>query len=124
MLIASSNFLVPNATIIVEIIAFLIVLLVIGKYVLPVVNGQLEQRQQEIKKALETADLAKVEAEKTRSERDQILSEARHQAREILAKATRQAEQVRDEAQTRGSNGWSRARGRRYPSNASVPWTS
>ena len=35
MLIADSNFLIPNATLIVELIVFLIVLGVIRKYVLP-----------------------------------------------------------------------------------------
>ncbi len=45
---ASSNFLIPNATLIVEIVAFLIVLGFLAKYVLPVLNKALEERQEQI----------------------------------------------------------------------------
>lgn len=108
MLIASSNFLVPNATLIVEIVAFLIVLLVIGRYVLPLLNEKLEERQEEIRKSLEVADLAKAEAEETRAQRDGILADARQQARDIVAKANRSAEQLKEESITRGEQEFER----------------
>ena len=46
---ATSNFLVPNGTLIVELIAFLIVLAVIGKYVLPPLNKAMTARQEQIR---------------------------------------------------------------------------
>ena len=86
-MIASSNFLVPNATLIVEVVAFLIVLGVIGKYVLPVLNRALEERQDEIRSSLEAAA---------------IIEEARQHAREIVAQANRTAQRVAAEAEERG----------------------
>ena len=97
-MIASSNFLVPNGTLIVEIIAFLIVLFVIGKYVLPPLNRMLEERQEQIRSSLAAADEARAEADETRAQRQQILDEARQQAREMVAQANATAERLRAEA--------------------------
>ena len=108
MTIASSNFLVPNGTLIVEIIAFLVVLLVIGRYVLPVLNKALEERQDQIRQALETAERAKAEADETRAQRQGILDEARQQARQIVTQANTNAERVRAEATERGQQEYER----------------
>ena len=97
-MIASSNFLIPNATLIVEIVAFLIVLFVIGKYVLPPLNRTLEERQQQIRASLAQAEEARAEADETRAQRQQILDEARQQAREMVAQANATAERLRTEA--------------------------
>jgi F-type H+-transporting ATPase subunit b len=107
-MIASSNFLIPNATLIVEIVAFLIVLGVIAKYVLPVLNKALEERQEQIRAALEAAERARAEAEETRAERQGIIDEARQQAREILAQANRTAQRVSAEAEERGQREYER----------------
>jgi F-type H+-transporting ATPase subunit b len=108
MPLASSNFLVPNGTLIVEIVAFLIVLFVIGRYVLPILNKTLEERQEEIRHALEAAEAAKAEADETRSERQGILDEARTQAREIVAQATKSADNVAAQAEERGQQEYDR----------------
>ena len=62
---ASSNFLIPNGTLIVEVVAFLIVLGFMAKYVLPVLNRALEERQEQIRTALEAAETARAEADET-----------------------------------------------------------
>jgi F-type H+-transporting ATPase subunit b len=97
----ASNFLVPNGTLIVEIIAFLIVLGVIAWKVVPVLNKALEDRQSQIRASLEAAEAARAEADARRREREQILEEARAQAREIVAQANATAERLREEAQRR-----------------------
>jgi F-type H+-transporting ATPase subunit b len=102
VLIASSNFLVPNKTLIVEIVAFLIVLFFIGRLVLPWLNAQLEARQEQIRESLEAAEQAKAEADETRAQRQGILDEARQQARQIVAQANSNAERLRAEATERG----------------------
>jgi F-type H+-transporting ATPase subunit b len=99
---ASSNFLVPNATLIVEVVAFLIVLGFLWRYVLPYLNRALEERQEQIRSSLEAAEAARAEADVTRSQREQILSEARQQARDIVAQANRTAQRVVSEAEERG----------------------
>jgi F-type H+-transporting ATPase subunit b len=99
--VIASNFLVPNGTFIVEIIAFLIVLAVVGWKVVPILNKALEDRQGQIKASLEAAEAARAEADARRREREQILEEARAQAREIVAQANATAERLREEAQRR-----------------------
>lgn len=94
----ASNFLIPNGTLIVEVVAFLIVLGVVARYVLPPLNKALEERQAEIRRSLEAAEAAKAEADATRQQRQQILDEARQQARELVAQANATAERLRQEA--------------------------
>ncbi len=102
MLIASSNFLVPNGTIIIEVVAFLIVLWFIARKVLPILNKALTERQEEIRASLEAADAARHEADETRAQRQGILDEARQQARDIVGQATRTAERVQGDGEARG----------------------
>jgi F-type H+-transporting ATPase subunit b len=104
----ASNFLVPNGTLIVEVAAFLVVLFVIRKYVLPVVNRALEERQEQIRSSLEAAESARAEADVTRAQRQEILEEARRQGREIVAQANAVAERLRTEAQQRGQQEFDR----------------
>lgn len=104
----ASNFLIPNGTLIVEIVAFLVVLAVLWRYVLPPVNRALEQRQGEIRDSLQAAERAKAEADETRAERAGILEQARQQAREIVANANTTAERVRGEAVQRGQQEYER----------------
>jgi F-type H+-transporting ATPase subunit b len=90
----TSNFLVPNGTFIFELIAFVIVLGVIGWKVLPPLNKVLSERQDQIRGELEAADQAKTDAEQADAERRRELEEARHRAREIVAQANHTADQV------------------------------
>ncbi len=94
MPMATSNFLVPNGTFIFELIAFLIVLGVIGWKVLPPLNKVLSERQEQIRGELEAADQAKTDAEQADAERRRELEDARHRAREIVAQANHTADQV------------------------------
>jgi len=106
--IASSNFLVPNGTLIVEVIAFLLVLVVIGKYVLPPLNRMLTERQEQIRTSLEAADAARAEAEATHVQRQGVLDEARAQAREIVTQANRTADRLKSEGEERGRQEYER----------------
>jgi F-type H+-transporting ATPase subunit b len=99
MPLADSNFLIPNSTLIVELVAFLIVLFVIGKYALPPLKKALDTRAELIRSELEAADEAKADANAADEERRGALEEARQQAREIVAQANRTAETVRSDSQ-------------------------
>src|SRR5664279_3183038 len=92
MPIAASNFLVPNGTFIVVLIAFIVVLGVIAKYVLPPLNKALTERQDQIRGELEAAD----------AERRAVLDHARVQAREIVAQASTSADQIKLKAEADG----------------------
>jgi F-type H+-transporting ATPase subunit b len=101
-MIATSNFLVPNGTFIVELVAFLIVLAVIARYVLPPINKALKDRQAQIQSELAAADRARAEASAADEDRRQALEEARRRAREIVEQATRTAEKTRSDAAAQG----------------------
>ncbi len=95
MPLATSNFLVPNGTFIVVLLAFLVVVWVIGKKVLPVLNKALTERQDQIRGELEAADKAKADAEDADAERRAALEQARAQAREIVSNAATAADQTK-----------------------------
>jgi F-type H+-transporting ATPase subunit b len=106
--VIASNFLIPNGTFIVEVVAFLFLLFLLWRYVLPPINKALGERQEEIRTALESAERAKAEADETRAQRQGILDEARQQARQIVTNANANAERVRAEATTRGQQEYER----------------
>lgn len=101
MQLASSNFLVPNATFVVELVAFLIVLGVLAKYVVPVVNKAMAERQAAIRQALADAEEAKRRAAEAEEEYKRLLSEGRTQARAVVDEANRLAELLRTEKMQR-----------------------
>ena len=90
----ASNFLVPNGTFIVVLLAFILVLTVVGKYVLPPLNKALTERQEQIRGELEAADKAKADAEEADAERRSVLEQARSQARDIVSQAQSTADQI------------------------------
>ncbi|MHB8220476.1 MAG: F0F1 ATP synthase subunit B [Acidimicrobiales bacterium] len=104
----ASDFLIPNATFIVELVAFIVVLAFIAKVILPPLNSALLQRSEKIRAELKAADEAKTDAAAADAERRSELEHARQQAREIVAQANRTAEQVSADAQARGQAEYAR----------------
>jgi len=98
----ASNFLVPNGTFIVVLIAFILVVTVITRYVLPPLNKVLTERQDQIRGELEAADRAKADAEEADAERRSALEQARAQAREIVSQAQTTADQIVTNATSEG----------------------
>jgi len=105
---ANSNFLVPNGTLVYELIAFVLVLGFIAWKVLPILNKALTDRQDQIRGELEAADKAKADAEDADAERRSELEEARRHAREIVAQANATAEQVVSASQARAQTEYDR----------------
>src|SRR5580704_15316979 len=108
MPIATSNFLIPNGTFIVEFVAFVIVLAIVAKRILPPVNKALKERQDQIRSELQAADEAKSDAAAADAERREALEHARQQAREIVEQANRTAERLNAESQERGQSEYDR----------------
>jgi F-type H+-transporting ATPase subunit b len=107
-MLATSNFLIPNGTFIVELVAFVIVLAIVARKFLPFINAQLKTRQDAIAAELAAADEAKADAEAADADRKAALEHARQQAREIVEQAQRTAERLSEEAQTRGQSEYER----------------
>ncbi|MGI8612450.1 MAG: F0F1 ATP synthase subunit B [Nocardioidaceae bacterium] len=88
--LADSNFLVPNATFIVELVAFGVILAVLGRYVLPPINKALSERQERIRRQFEESEQAKAAAEAAEQRYLAQLADARHEAKGIREEAREQ----------------------------------
>lgn len=108
MLVAASNFLVPNATFIVELVAFLLVLAFLAKYVLPPLNQRMEERQKTIRQALVDAEEAKRRAQEAEADYRRTMDQARSEARAMVDEAARMGEQMRAELRQRGEQEYER----------------
>jgi F-type H+-transporting ATPase subunit b len=102
MLVASTDFLIPNGTFIAEVIGFLIFIGVMWKWILPPLNRAMQKRQEDIRASLEAADEARKEASQANTAREEVLAQARSQAREIIGQANHVAEQLREQARRQG----------------------
>jgi F-type H+-transporting ATPase subunit b len=104
----SNNFLLPNMTFFVELLAFLVILGLIAKYILPPIKRAMDQRQAEIASALEQGEEAKRRLLVADAEYQAKLAEARQQARTVIERANRLAEQVREEARSKSQQEYDR----------------
>jgi len=87
---APHNFLVPNMTFVVELIAFVIILFVLGKYVIPPVNKAMTDRQEKIRKQFEDLEQARADAKQAEEGFKAQMTEARHEAAKIREEAREQ----------------------------------
>lgn len=93
-----SNFLVPNGTFVVELIAFAIMFAIIARYIVPPINRAMEARQAAIRAEFAQLDEAKAEAAASKDEYDAQLAEARKEAAQIREDARAQAATIVAEA--------------------------
>jgi F-type H+-transporting ATPase subunit b len=85
-----SNFLVPNATFFVELIAFLVLLFLLGKFVIPPINRAMTARQDAIRAQFAELDEAKAEAHAAEDEFKSQIADARQEAARIREEAREQ----------------------------------
>src|SRR6476469_9210130 len=101
--LAAGNFLVPNATFIAEVVAFLLIIAIISKYILPPVQKAMRERQQMIAQQAEDADNAREKLAEAEAAYKNALTEARVEAAQIRenarAEAQRTIEELRGQAQ-------------------------
>lgn len=89
-----SNFLVPNATFIAEIVAFVLILLVLGKWVVPPINKAMTDRQEKIRNQFDELEQAKADAAAAEEKYESQYTEARHEAARIREEAREQGAQI------------------------------
>jgi F-type H+-transporting ATPase subunit b len=97
-----SLFLVPGFTFVLELIAFLLVLGFVAKYVLPPVRKAMDERAEHIRSSIQAAEDAKRDAEASAVTRREQLEAARKEARAIIDQANATADQLREEGRQRG----------------------
>ena len=99
------NPLLPDAAeMVIGIFAFLVVLVALGKFLLPRIEKQLSERTDQIEGGLKRAEDAQAEANKQLDQYRAALSEARHEAARLREEAKEQGAQIivemREQAQT------------------------
>jgi F-type H+-transporting ATPase subunit b len=92
--LASGNFLVPDATFIAEFIAFLIILGIIARYILPYVQKAMRERQEMIRKQVEDSEEAKSKLAEAQQRFQQALNEARTEAAQIRENARAESQRT------------------------------
>jgi F-type H+-transporting ATPase subunit b len=94
----ASNFLVPNGTFIVELIAFATIVWILGKWVIPPINGAMTRRQEAIRTEFAELDEAKADARKAEEDYKAQLNDAKHEAARIREEAREHGAQIVQEA--------------------------
>jgi F-type H+-transporting ATPase subunit b len=92
----------------IELVVFIVLVVAIGRRLIPYVSAQMAKTQERIRASLEAADQARADALAADDERHAALEETRRTAQEILAQADRTAEGVRVGAQARGQTEYER----------------
>lgn len=92
--VAESNFLVPNATFVVEVVIFLVILGVLAKWVVPWVNKQLAERQEAIRQQFKEAEEARARLEAAEAEYREQIAAARADAARAREEAREQGQQI------------------------------
>jgi F-type H+-transporting ATPase subunit b len=98
-----SNFLVPNGTFFVELIAFAIMFFIIARYIVPPINRAMTARQDAIRTQFADLDQAKADAKSAEEEFRAQIADARHEAARIREEAKEQGAaiiaEMREQAQ-------------------------
>jgi F-type H+-transporting ATPase subunit b len=94
----ASNFLVPNATFLVELLAFAIMVWIFGKYLIPPINKAMSERQAAVRRQFAELDEAKADARKAEADYKEQLNNAKHEAARIREEAREHGAQIVQEA--------------------------
>lgn len=99
--LAEQNFLVPNATILVEAVLFFVLLGVLTKWILPPVTKAMQERQEMARARLAEAEEASKRLAEAEAGYQKALAEARHEAGRIREEAREQGAAAIAEARER-----------------------
>ena len=95
--LADNNFLVPNWTFVAELIAFLLILAIIARYILPPLQKALGERQAMVKQQVEDSEKAKSDLAEAEKKYQEALNEARTEAAQIRENARAEAQRTIEE---------------------------
>jgi F-type H+-transporting ATPase subunit b len=103
--LAAGNFLIPNMTFVVELMAFIIVLGVLWRYVIPPVQRAMTARQEVARKLVIDSEEAKQLLAKAQTAYKTAMADARHEAAQLRAQAEHQRREIVDGASTEAEAG-------------------
>ena len=99
-----SNFLVPNGTFFVELVAFGVIVWILAKWVIPPINRAMTNRQEAIRKEFADLDQARADANAAEAEFKAQIADARHEAARIREEAREQGAQIVSEMRQQGES--------------------
>lgn len=99
--LAANNFLIPNATFIAELVAFLLVLGIIARFILPPLRKVLSDRQEMLRKQLQDTDEARQKLVDSEKRYQEALFEARTEAAQIREDARAEAQRTLDDMRSK-----------------------
>ncbi len=94
---AANNFLLPNATIIVVFLIFLVILFVFYRFIVPPLTKAMGERDEMVKKQVEERDEAIRKLRQAEERHDKALAEARTEAARIRDEARADAQKIRED---------------------------
>lgn len=97
-----ANFLVPNATFIVELIAFVVVLVLAARFIIPPIDRAMQRRQDAIADALAKGDEAERRLIDADAEYRAQVAAGRRKARLFVERSRRVGDQLREDARRSG----------------------
>jgi F-type H+-transporting ATPase subunit b len=103
--LAAGNFLIPNMTFVVELAAFIIVLGVLWRYVIPPVQQAMTARQEMARKLVSDSEEARQLLEKAQTAYKTAMADARHEAARLRAQAEQQRREIVEGASTQAQAG-------------------
>jgi F-type H+-transporting ATPase subunit b len=92
--LAAGNFLIPNMTFVVELMAFIIVLGVLWRYVIPPLRQAMDARQEMVRKQVSDSEEAKQLLEKAQTAYKTAMTNARREAAQLRANAEEQRREI------------------------------
>src|SRR6478672_2446210 len=98
--VAVNNFLIPNATFIAELVAFVIILWIIARYILPPIRKAMTDRQAMITKQVEDSEEAKRQLAEAERAYQNALTESRTEAAQIRENARAEAQRTVEDLKT------------------------
>jgi F-type H+-transporting ATPase subunit b len=99
----SNNFLLPNATIFVEIIIFAVALWIIWRYIVPPIRDAMRERNEMVQRSLDESRSAEEKFRQSEERYEQALAEARSEAARIRESARADGQRALDELRGRAS---------------------
>ena len=100
--VADAGLLDVNGTLIAEVIAFILLVLILAKWVYPPIIRIATERESKIAAGVRAAEEAEKRLQEVQQQVQQVLGEARNQAREIVARAHTDATVEAEEVAARG----------------------
>jgi F-type H+-transporting ATPase subunit b len=102
MYLDDASIITVNGTFVIELVAFVLMVAILGRYAYPAIAKAAEGRQKLIAAQLDEAERRNQEAEQRLKDAEARLNDARSQAQEVIAGAARSGEQLREELKAKG----------------------